>query len=204
MKKNKLLYVALLNILVSTTGFAQNWNVNLLKSINPTHPDSKYWKNTSKSAFWLPGIASVGGLIYGIAANDETARNNVYEAAISFAAVALTTEAIKVPFNEKRPEERYPNDIHVNAPSRGHSFPSGHTALAFSAATTISLQYHKWYITAPAYLWASSVGYSRMFLGKHYPTDVLAGAATGIGTGYLSHWLTKQIFKPYLTKKTNE
>jgi membrane-associated phospholipid phosphatase len=204
MKESKLLIIISFLFLAPVSSNAQNWNINLLKSINPTHPDSKYWLNTSRSAFWLPGAASIGGLIYGIAANDKNVRYDSYEAIVSFSTVALATEGLKLGFHEKRPEERYPNDIHVNSVSHGHSFPSGHTALAFSAATTFSLECHKWYITAPAFLWAGSVGYSRMYLGKHYPTDVMAGAITGIGTGYLSHWLTAQILKPYVTKKSNE
>jgi membrane-associated phospholipid phosphatase len=180
---------------------AQNWNINILKSINPVHPDSKYWINTSRSAFWVPGVASFGGLVYGLAADNAAARQHSYELFLSIGVNALVTEGLKIGFNEERPANKYPRDVFVNSPDHGHSFPSGHTALAFTTATTIALEYHHWYITAPAYLWAGSVGYSRMYLGKHYPTDVLAGAVTGIGTGYLSHWLSKQIFKPYASKE---
>jgi undecaprenyl-diphosphatase len=49
-------------------------------------------------------------------------------------------------------------------------------------------------VVVPAYAWAAGVGYSRMYLGQHYPTDVLAGAAIGIGSAYLSNWLNKKYF----------
>jgi len=79
------------------------------------------------------------------------------------------------------------------------SFPSGHTSEAFSTATALSLKYPEWYIIAPAYLWAGSVGYSRMNLGVHYPTDVLAGALLGTGTAFLTlkvnEWLNRQVRK---------
>jgi len=58
----------------------------------------------------------------------------------------------------------------------------------------LALDYKKWYIVVPAYLWAGSVAYSRMYLGKHYTSDVTGGMIIGIGSGYLSHWLTKKLF----------
>ncbi len=60
-----------------------------------------------------------------------------------------------------------------------YSFPSGHTALAFAAATTLALDHPQWYVVVPAYVWAGGVGVSRVWHGAHYPSDVLAGAALG-------------------------
>jgi len=67
--------------------------------------------------------------------------------------------------------------------------------LAFAAATSVSLQYKKWYIVVPAYAWAAGVGYSRLYLGEHYPTDVIGGAVIGAGSAFISHWISKKIFK---------
>jgi undecaprenyl-diphosphatase len=46
----------------------------------------------------------------------------------------------------------------------------------------------------PAYGWAAMVGYSRLYLGEHYPSDVIAGAAIGAGSAFLSEWLTKKLW----------
>ena len=49
---------------------------------------------------------------------------------------------------------------------------------------------------APAYLWAGAIGYSRMQLGMHYPSDVLAGAVIGAGSAFIAYkgqqWLLKR------------
>ncbi len=72
-----------------------------------------------------------------------------------------------------------------------HSFPSGHTSSAFALATSISLDHPKWFVIAPAYLYASLVGYSRCYLGVHYPSDVIAGALLGTA----SAWATQKADK---------
>ena len=58
------------------------------------------------------------------------------------------------------------------------SFPSGHTAASFAAATAIYAINKKWGIAA--YLFAAIMGFSRLYLGVHFPTDVLFGAIIGM------------------------
>lgn len=57
------------------------------------------------------------------------------------------------------------------------SFPSGHTAASFAAATAIYAINRNWGIAA--YILATVMGFSRLYLGVHFPTDVLAGALVG-------------------------
>jgi undecaprenyl-diphosphatase len=66
----------------------------------------------------------------------------------------------------------------------GSSFPSGHAATAFAAATTLALLRPS--LRRPALGVASAVAFSRVYLGVHFLSDVLAGAALGIAVGLLS------------------
>lgn len=73
----------------------------------------------------------------------------------------------------------------VESPSDPNSLPSGHTALAFTIATSATLSDAR--LAVPAFLWATAVGTSRVWHGVHYPSDVLVGAAVGAGIAVAVH-----------------
>lgn len=68
----------------------------------------------------------------------------------------------------------------------GYSFVSNHAANHFGLATFMALSFHsvfgRWVYLA--YVWASLVAFSQVYVGVHYPIDVLAGALLGIAAGY--------------------
>lgn len=68
-----------------------------------------------------------------------------------------------------------------------HAFPSGHATLAFAVAASWSLSHPDWYVVAPSLLWASGVSLSRVWMGVHYPSDVLAGALLGSAVAWGVH-----------------
>lgn len=72
-----------------------------------------------------------------------------------------------------------------------YSFPSGHTLHCFIVATV--LMYYDKRLGVPALVMAVLVGFSRLYLYVHFPTDVIAGAAIGIGIGILTVIIFKQI-----------
>ncbi len=174
---------------------AQSLDLRILEDINPRHPNSWYWIQTSASIYWLPAAVGLCTLTYGLIRNDKVARHKAFGLFIAVGGSIIITEGLKPIINRTRPANAYPDQIFTRSPTHGPSFPSGHATVAFSTASMLALQYKKWYITIPAYLWAASVGYSRMYLGVHYPSDVLAGAAVGIASSYVTQWLTKRIFR---------
>jgi hypothetical protein len=96
----------------------------------------------------------------------------------SFAVSTLTSSALKLGIARSRP-------------SYGTgSFPSGHATLAFTGATLIDRN-SSVFLGAPAYALASFTGFERVEAGRHYPSDVLAGAAVGTLSAALIdalHW----------------
>ena len=183
-------------LLVSPTLQAQNWDINTLDNINPSNPSSRYWQQTSASVYPIAvGIPAVI-LIAGYINHNKTQQQNGWKIVGALAVNTALSQALKYAVNRDRPYEKYPLLINpYSRPELGKSFPSGHTSTAFTLAASLSIKYPKWYVVVPAYAYAASVGYSRLYLGVHYPTDVLAGAALGIGSAYLSNWMAKKVLK---------
>ncbi|OGG30449.1 hypothetical protein A3A63_02725 [Candidatus Gottesmanbacteria bacterium RIFCSPLOWO2_01_FULL_46_9] len=72
-----------------------------------------------------------------------------------------------------------------------YSFPSTHATLAFALAYVLSKEEPK--LSVLFYLLAISIGVSRIYLGVHYPGDVLGGAVLGVGIGYFVVRLSRRV-----------
>ncbi len=94
--------------------------------------------------------------------------------AIELAVQKLVKHAIK----RNRPFVKIAAVQNLIRPPDQFSFPSGHTASAFLVITILSSLYPQ--IELAGYFWASAVGFSRIYNGVHYPTDVLAGVVLGL------------------------
>ena len=91
--------------------------------------------------------------------------------------VLLCNVLLKPLVNRTRPYEVLDYTLIV-PPMHDASFPSGHTAASFAAATALYTMNPKW--GRAAYAFAVLMGFSRLYLGVHFPLDVLAGAFVGV------------------------
>lgn len=82
---------------------------------------------------------------------------------------------------------------------KDYSFPSGHAIACFECATVLMIRDKRFGI--PALVLAVLVGFSRMYLYMHFPTDVLGGALIGVGVGFLSCFIVDKIYNKFENKK---
>jgi len=173
---------------------AQNADIEILKSINSntsTIGYSKFMSNTTTG--FAIGVPVIMGAVALIEKDDDLLKNALY-IGVSIGVDGVLTYSLKRIIRRPRPYTTY-KEIVPYAIETSLSFPSGHTSLAFATATALSLKYPKWYVIVPSYFWAGSVGYSRMNLGMHYPSDVLAGAFIGAGSAYVTYLVNNWFWK---------
>lgn len=192
--KNLRISAVLFFLLVSGNVFSQNADIRLLRSLNSPEqlPADGFYRFISDSHYYIIIGTNLTLGAAGLVKHDRITQQKALEMAISSIATVGISQALKYTINRERPFVRYP-DIVKKTGAGDPSFPSGHTSAAFSAATSMSLSYPKWYVVVPSYTWAGMIGYSRMRLGAHYPSDVLAGAVIGSGTAWLTHYVTRKL-----------
>ncbi|PKB18956.1 phosphatase PAP2 family protein [Flavobacterium sp. 5] len=175
---------------------AQNSDIDLLEKINLNRNTNiePLMKGVTNSTFAISIGTPVIIYAVGLIEKDSTTKKKAVFVGETLAASAFITLVLKNSIKRDRPYVTYPEIDNVTNES-SYSFPSGHTSAAFATATSLSMAYPKWYVIAPSFLWAGAVGYSRMYLGVHYPTDVLAGAIVGSGSAFLCYKLNKWINK---------
>jgi undecaprenyl-diphosphatase len=161
-------------------GPAQRLDTRLFLAVNTLpHPA---WANvladgitviTTGGWIWLLGLALAR--LLGV----EGSRRAFRLAAPSVIGATSAVEwPIKALFRRRRPFIDIVRALVIGRRPDGWSFPSGHTAAAFSGAWVLSTIWPKW---APIFFGlASTVGFSRIYVGAHYPGDVVSGATLGM------------------------
>lgn len=137
-------------------------------------------RSANHSKLWLAvaaALAALGG------------RSGRTAAIRGLAALATASTLANIPakFGARRhrpPLDRVPVARRLSRQPGTFSFPSGHTASAAAFATGVTIERPR--LGVPVILLAAGVGYSRVHVGVHYPSDVVAGAAVGIAAGLLT------------------
>jgi membrane-associated phospholipid phosphatase len=136
------------------------------------------------------GITQIGNGIFTLAiglvlflAGDRLVVNEIILGTLT---LWIVVELVKTLVRRSRPFMRVIQARIIGYRARGRSFPSGHTSQAFFMATLMAQHFHAsvWAVFL-LYAIALLVGITRMYVGAHYPRDVLAGAILGSAWGLL-------------------
>ena len=122
--------------------------------------------------------AALAPILFGDGALEQAARHALATLVISHFGVQMVKRTVSRP----RPSRREAWAALVNEPDR-FSFPSGHSAAAMAVAFAYAMAFPA--LALPLVVLAILVGASRVFLGVHYPGDVLVGQLIAIGTAFL-------------------
>ena len=195
MMRKLLLPVILLFLLVANNMQAQSrGELNTLRRINPDNPNSAVWTNLSSTSKYISVGVPVGYFVAGLIHDNKYLKQKALYTAATILFNTATTTLLKNVVKRDRPYNTY-TGIFPDKLETDYAFPSGHTSSAFATATSLALTTKKWYVTVPALAWSAGVGYSRIYLGQHYPSDVIMGALVGSGSAIICHWASKQLIK---------
>lgn len=167
------------------------------RTIHQLDVRSFYWLLTRRHARTLARFArivshSADGFYYPLAGwwlwyHDLVV--GAYALALTFVLERPIYKLLKNSFRRNRPADILENFRSFITPSDRFSFPSGHTSGAFVVTTILTASQPE--LFWPLYGWAVLVGWSRVQLGVHFPTDTLMGALLGSGAAALSLNITQ-------------
>ena len=101
--------------------------------------------------------------------------------AVTILLAEMASGLLKAQLGRDRPPVAHPKPeplVHVPATD---SFPSGHATVSFACATVLALAVPR--LAWPLFALATLIAFSRVYVGVHYPADVLAGAILGVAVG---------------------
>lgn len=134
---------------------------------------------------YLPMVSVYGFNLFGVKGR-HSFKDRTIILGMAYAIQTATVHCLKYALKEKRPDS-----------SSHNSFPSGHTATAFTGAQFLYEEYKTvspW-IGYAGYAVATITGYLRIYNNRHYINDVVAGACLGILSTKLAYWLYPKCFK---------
>lgn len=172
--KSKRLAIFTLSLLISNGCLAQEVSEPVAHQYKRYHGDG-----IDNVLEYVPTAAVFGLKLLGVPAESSWKRR-LTVSVVSFGINAAVTYSLKHTIHEMRPDG-----------TDNHSFPSGHTAVAFCGATTLMHEYRKvspW-IGVAGYAVATTVAVDRVRRNRHHWGDVVAGAAIGVVSAEAGYWI---------------
>lgn len=143
------------------------------------------------SAWWVKGLVFVAaGAVADLVWRPRRVPTTALLAAGAFAVASLTTSAIKALADRPRPPVGDPGFTALIDLPGDASFPSGHASTAFAAAGVVAIRYPV--LRVPLLGLAAVIALSRVYLGVHYPLDVIGGAALGLSIAWATVALARR------------
>ena len=174
----------------------------LLRSIyNLGSPFGEAMIVADRSAWPLFIAGAPAAWVFAAASGDRGDSRFALSLSLAEGSAVVSALVLKKIFRRPRPYVELPSIVprsRIHQAGRAkdpYSFPSGHAAMSFSMAAAVALESGRWYVVVPSLTWAASVSLSRVWLGVHYPSDVLAGAILGGGVALVSHFIAAELIE---------
>jgi len=159
-----------------------------------------FWSSVTTITTWIP-LFFLFIFLFFKAYPTKQATFSVITVIVMFFFVLTLTDLTKEVVARLRPN----NDLDINTfirilkHSKGYSFFSGHASSSFSVTTIVVLFLRKKFKWAGVfYLWPILFTLSRIYVGVHFPIDLIVGALVGTLSAILFYWLHHRLILPYL------
>lgn len=148
-----------------------------------------FWQSITKTTFWIPLFLFFSYLIQKAWAHQKPWISQVTALTTFLVTISLTT-LVKILVSRVRPsmDQEFSKLLRVLNESSSFSFFSGHAANSFAVTTIVVLLVQRRYPCAFLfYIWPVLFSFSRIYVGVHYPSDILAGILVGVTLGLLGY-----------------
>lgn len=177
----------------------KEWDRDLFVFLNSLGGESfdSFWLFTTRIETWIPLFIFFGFLIF-YYYKGRKALVALTFLVLTFSATYLFTLLVKDYVGRLRPNnvEAFAEHIRILQKPNSYSFFSGHASSSFAITTFVVLMlrnYTKWIYLA--YIWPIIFVLSRIFVGVHYPSDILVGALVGTVFAFVFYKLCKKIIE---------
>lgn len=168
----------------------------LLVKINQmgTASQDKFWLYITDATHWIPFFIFLLFICFRFFPKQQAGQILLFTILTLLTTILLTngTKELVARLRPIHNEELIPL-LRIVTPEQGYSFFSGHTSNSFAICTFLYLTFRErmrwaWWV----YVWAVPYAFSRMYLGVHFPLDILVGMCVGSSVAYLFFYLYKK------------